>query len=139
LRLTWDDLLIQDITPDQFRDWLSPWTGVVTGRVAPAFMSKFGSWFLRRPEGYVEMLDVRIPPCQPFGDRIDHHARLAGARPNQIDASRRVGEIEMSRQRARIDQAGKISEVDAGACDDGIEALLVHLPGKTPDLYEFGN
>jgi hypothetical protein len=47
-RLTWDDLLVQDITPEQFRDWLSPWTGVVTGRVAPAFMSKFGFWFLRR-------------------------------------------------------------------------------------------
>jgi hypothetical protein len=23
-----------------------------------AFMSKFGTWFLRRPEGHVEMLDV---------------------------------------------------------------------------------
>ena len=51
-RLTWDDLLIQEITPEQFRDWLSPWTGVVTRRVAPAFMSKFGFWFLRRSKKF---------------------------------------------------------------------------------------
>jgi hypothetical protein len=57
-RLTWPDLLIEDISPDQFRDWLSPWQGIVVGRVAPAFMNKFGFWFLRRPEGHVEMLDV---------------------------------------------------------------------------------
>ena len=57
-RLTWDDLLIREITPEQFERWLVPWTGVVVGRVAPAFMSKFGFWFLRRPEGHVEMLDV---------------------------------------------------------------------------------
>ena len=57
-RLTWNDLHTQDITPDQFRDWISPWAGVISGRVAPAFMSKFGTWFLRRPEGQVEMLDV---------------------------------------------------------------------------------
>jgi hypothetical protein len=57
-RLTWADLLIDDITPEQFRIWLSPWSGLVSGRVAPAFVSKFGTWFLRRPEGHVEMLDV---------------------------------------------------------------------------------
>jgi hypothetical protein len=57
-RLSWPDLLIEDITPDQFRDWLAPWAGIVFGRVAPAFINKFGFWFLRRPEGHVEMLDV---------------------------------------------------------------------------------
>lgn len=57
-RLTWADLLIEDITPDEFRDWMAPWSGVVGGLVAPAFLNKFGSWFLRRPEGHVEMLDV---------------------------------------------------------------------------------
>ena len=57
-RLTWADLLIEDITPDQLRDWLAPWTGVIAGQVAPAFMSKFGTWFLRRPDGPVEVLDV---------------------------------------------------------------------------------
>jgi hypothetical protein len=57
-RLTWADLLIENITAEQFKDWISPWAGVVSGRVAPAYLNKFGSWFLRRPEGHVEMLDV---------------------------------------------------------------------------------
>jgi hypothetical protein len=70
-RLTWDDLLVQDITPEQFRDWLSPWAGVVTGRVAPVFMSKFGSWFLLRPEGHVEMLDVFTGQVARMADGYD--------------------------------------------------------------------
>ncbi|MBO0700247.1 MAG: hypothetical protein J2P46_17740 [Zavarzinella sp.] len=58
MRLTWSDLLIEGISPADFQRWLLPWSSVVRGRVAPAFMSKFGTWFLRRPEGHVEMLDV---------------------------------------------------------------------------------
>ena len=57
-RLTWSDLLIEDITPEQFRDWLAPWSGVLVGRVGPLFLNKFGFFFLRRPEGHIEMLDV---------------------------------------------------------------------------------
>jgi hypothetical protein len=74
-RLTWADLLIQEITPDQFREWLSPWTGVVTGRVAPAFLNKFGSWFLRRPEGHVEMLDVFTGQMERMADTYDAFIR----------------------------------------------------------------
>ena len=70
-RLTWDDLLVQDITADQCRDWLSPWSGVVTGRVAPAFMSKFGVLFLRRPEGHVEMLNVLTGQLERLADTYD--------------------------------------------------------------------
>lgn len=74
-RLTWDDLLIQDIAPEQFRDWISPWAGVVTGRIAPAFMSRFGSWFLRRPEGHVEMLDVFTGQVERMTDSYDDFIR----------------------------------------------------------------
>ena len=70
-RLTWDELLVQDIAPEQFRDWLSPWTSIVTGRVAPAFMSKFGFWFLRRPEGQVEMLDVFTGHLERLADTYE--------------------------------------------------------------------
>jgi hypothetical protein len=58
VQLTWSDLLIGDISPDDFQRWLLPWSPVLGGSVAPAFMSKFGTWFLRRPEGHVDMLDV---------------------------------------------------------------------------------
>lgn len=58
VRLTWADLLIDDIAADDFRRWLLPWSPAIGGRIAPAFMSKFGTWFLRRFEGHVDMLDV---------------------------------------------------------------------------------
>ena len=74
-RLTWDDLLVQDITADQFGDWLSPWTGVVTGRVTPAFISKFGVWFLHRPEGHVEMLNVLTGQLERIADTYEGFIR----------------------------------------------------------------
>ena len=58
MALTWADLLIEEISPDDFQRWLLPWSRVLGGGVAPAFMNKFGTWFLRRPGGHVEMLDV---------------------------------------------------------------------------------
>jgi hypothetical protein len=74
-RLTWNDLLIQDMTPEQFHKWISPWAGVVTGRVAPAFMNKFGWWFLRRPEGHVEVLDVFTGRLERFAESYDEFMR----------------------------------------------------------------
>jgi hypothetical protein len=69
--LTWADLLIDDISPDDFERWLLPWSPVLGGRVAPAFMSKFGTWFLRRPEGHVEMLDVFTGEVSRVADTYD--------------------------------------------------------------------
>lgn len=57
-KLAWTDLIVDAFTSDQFADWLAPWESLVTGRIAPVFMTKFGIWFRRRPEGHVEMLDV---------------------------------------------------------------------------------
>lgn len=58
MKLTWPDLLIEDISPDDFRSLLLPWSPVISGSVGLVFMNKFGTWFLRRPEGPVDMLDV---------------------------------------------------------------------------------
>ena len=74
-RLTWADLLIEDISPDQFRDWIAPWSAVVYGRCAPAFLSKFGFWFLRRPEGHVEMLDVFTGELNRAADNYEDFMR----------------------------------------------------------------
>ncbi len=57
-RLAWTDLLIEDIAPERFEAWLTPWAGIITGHVGPMFLNTFGFIFLRRPEGHVEMLDV---------------------------------------------------------------------------------
>ncbi|MSQ97591.1 MAG: hypothetical protein EXR98_23980 [Gemmataceae bacterium] len=58
MRLAWPDLVIEHISPDDFGAWILEWAGLIEGRIAPAFMNKFGVWFLRRAEGPVEMLDV---------------------------------------------------------------------------------
>lgn len=80
MRLTWDDLIIEAITPEQFRRWIAPWTGVVTGRIAPAFLSKFGTWFLRRPEGQVEMLDVFTGAIEKIADSYEAFVAQANRR-----------------------------------------------------------
>lgn len=71
MSLTWDDLIIEQITQEQFQRWIEPWTGIVTGRVAPVFLSKFGTWFLRRPEGHVEMLDVFTGAAERMANRYE--------------------------------------------------------------------
>jgi hypothetical protein len=71
VRLTWADLLIEEIAPDDFGRWMGEWAGFIGGRVAPAFMSKFGTWFLRRPEGHVEMLDVFSGGVERMGDSYE--------------------------------------------------------------------
>ena len=91
-QLTWVDLMIDDFTPDQFRDWLKPWSSVVTGRVGSMFVSKFGFQFLRRPEGHIEVLDV-------FTGQLSR-AESAGS----VSAARAAGRLQRrtaARRRAR--------------------------------------
>lgn len=57
-KLTWDDLLIQKLPESDSRTWLGYWSHMIGGRVAPVFMSKFGDWFLRRPDGGTDELSI---------------------------------------------------------------------------------
>lgn len=57
-QLTWNDLVIQNFLESEVDQWLGYWSHLVTGRVAPVFMSKFGDWFLRRPDGTTDELSV---------------------------------------------------------------------------------
>jgi hypothetical protein len=57
-KLTWDDLLIQKISESDVSTWLGYWPGRFTVRVAPVFMSKFGDWFLRLPDGGTDEFSV---------------------------------------------------------------------------------
>jgi hypothetical protein len=75
-RLTWDDLLVRDFGPDECRAWLAPWSWLVGGRLAPEFLNKFGSWFLRRPEGHVEMLDVLTGTLDKVADSYEEFIAL---------------------------------------------------------------
>lgn len=57
-RLGWDDLLIQNLLMKDCHEWLGQWSGVVSGQIAPVYMSKFGDWFLRHPDGGTSELSV---------------------------------------------------------------------------------
>ena len=57
-KLTWDDLVIQKFSASDAQTWLSYWSGTVSGRIAPVFMSKFGDWILRRSDGGTDELSV---------------------------------------------------------------------------------
>jgi hypothetical protein len=58
MKLTWDDLIIENISPENTHDWIAPWSHLITGQFAPVFMSKFGDWYLRRPNGSTEELSI---------------------------------------------------------------------------------
>jgi hypothetical protein len=54
---------------------MAPWAGVVAGRVAPDFLNKFGWWFLRRPEGPVEMFDLFTGRLERMADSYEDFIR----------------------------------------------------------------
>lgn len=58
IKLGWPDLIIEGIGPEEAKLWIDPWSWLVSGRFYPIFLSKFGDWFFRRPDGATEMLDV---------------------------------------------------------------------------------
>jgi hypothetical protein len=58
LQLDWNDLLIQNLQTEDCQKWLGYWSGWVRGRVLPVYMSKFGDWFLRHPDGTTSELSV---------------------------------------------------------------------------------
>ena len=58
ITLTWDDLVVDRVTPDEAAAWLAEWEWLGLGRVAPIFLSRFGNWFFLRPDGSVHMLEV---------------------------------------------------------------------------------
>lgn len=63
--LNWPDLLIEGRSVAQFEEWLEPWRWLLTGRFSPICLSRFGCWFLSRPDGRVEMLDVFFGQVEP--------------------------------------------------------------------------
>jgi hypothetical protein len=58
IRLTWDDLIVDHITPDEAEAWLADWQWLGLGRVSLIFLSRFGDWFFRRPDGSVHRVDI---------------------------------------------------------------------------------
>ncbi len=59
IKLTWDDLIVDNFTPDEAAAWLGDWDWLGIGRMAPIFLSRFGNWFFHRPDGSIHMLNHR--------------------------------------------------------------------------------
>jgi hypothetical protein len=58
IKLTWEDLILDNVTGDEAAAWLLNWDWLVSGDVCPIFLSRFGNWFLRRLDGSTDLLDV---------------------------------------------------------------------------------
>jgi Domain of unknown function (DUF1851) len=76
IKLTWNDLLIQNISESDAQAWFSCWSGKVPSRVAPVFMSKFGDWFLRLPDGRTDELSVIEGTYETIASTPDEFVRL---------------------------------------------------------------
>lgn len=59
IRLTWEDLILDNVTAEEASAWLSEWKWLLSGQIYPVFLSRFGNWFLRRPNGSTDLLDVQ--------------------------------------------------------------------------------
>lgn len=101
IQLTWNDLLIQDIPEKDARVWLGYWSSLVQGRIAPVFMSKFGDWFLRRPDGSTDELSVIECTCQRVATTPEEFIQLVNT-PDWEE------EHLLSRQVAQLHERGII-------------------------------
>jgi hypothetical protein len=78
-KLTWDDLVIANIPEQDYRTWLGYWSRWGTGRVSPLFMSKFGDWFLRHPDGNTSELSVLEGTHENVARTPDEFSALANS------------------------------------------------------------
>lgn|GEM_PF-2182484 len=58
IKLTWSDLIIEDADWGELAGFLREWNWLLSGDVAPVFLSMFGDWLLRRRDDSVQKLDV---------------------------------------------------------------------------------
>jgi hypothetical protein len=83
LKLTWNDLVIQNVGPEEASRCLGMWRHLVQGRVAPVFMSKFGDWLLRRPDGGTDELSVIEGTFEAVAKTPEEFSILVNSQPWQ--------------------------------------------------------
>jgi hypothetical protein len=66
--------VIEDTADLDLETWLADWRGILAGPAAVIFLNKFGVWFLRRPDGTVDMLDVFSGDVERVTDTYDAFA-----------------------------------------------------------------
>jgi hypothetical protein len=105
-KLTWDDLLIQNISEADAETWLGYWSAKINGRVSPVFMSKFGDWFLRRPDGSTIELSVIEGTCSQVASSPEEFASLVNSQSWQ-EQHLLSCQIVLLHQRGMIPRAGQ--------------------------------
>ena len=85
IQLGWDDLLIKDLRMENCQKWLGHWSGVVSGQIAPVYMSKFGDWFLRHPDGSTSELSVIEGTYSKIASTPDEFMSLVNSQEWQED------------------------------------------------------
>lgn len=85
IQLGWDDLLIRNLSPSECERWLSHWSGCVAERVLPLYISKFGDWFLRHPDGSTSELSVLEGTYSTIASTPDEFVALVNSREWQED------------------------------------------------------
>ena len=74
--LSWNDLFIESISPELAASCLADWDFLLGGRFAVVGMSKFGDWFLRRPDGSTDELSAIEGALSKVADTPEDFIRL---------------------------------------------------------------
>ena len=85
IKLTWDDLLIRDIPKEDAVRCLRMWGHLLEGQVAPIGVSRFGDWYLRRPDGSTIELSVLEGTSHVIADTPERFAALLNDQTWQED------------------------------------------------------
>jgi len=81
-KLTWDDLLIE--APDLDSGILAQgWSWLVKGEFRAIAASKFGDWFLERPNGAIQMLDAVEGTLKEVASSYSEFQELINTREKQ--------------------------------------------------------
>ena len=83
---------------------------------------------------YLHLCMRRISARQSFGCGIYDHDRIAMAEPHKDYGTRGVGEFEMARKRARINDSRQVSEILARTEHQAGQIVLIHQMVQSRDV-----
>lgn len=71
--------LVIEIGPETAgAEWLAPWAAICAGEFRVLFLNRFGCFFLERPDGRIELLDVFYGQLEPLAANAADFAAMVG-------------------------------------------------------------
>lgn len=102
-RLGWPDYVLEPDGATPVDRWLAPWAALCRGSFRVRFLNRFGCFFLERPNGRFEMLDVFYGQLEPLTGSAADFATMARD-PSWREVYLLAGYVR------RLHAAGKIAE-----------------------------